>query len=137
MYIMYFNVSICFKMGSLYSYCGIITKLVYRPELSRIAGFCTYSNKFFRGGGGRTPMSYSGFSFVLMNENTSVHQIIYNWTTSCTYKQYLTLTMKQYNSEMARNRGITWRYINAMVNAILSIPQTPPPFQAELFEAVV
>ena len=29
MYIMCFNVSICFKMGSLYSYCGIITKLVY------------------------------------------------------------------------------------------------------------
>ena len=27
-YIMCFNVSICFKMGSLYSYCGIITKLV-------------------------------------------------------------------------------------------------------------
>ena len=45
MYIMCFNVSICFKMGSLYSYCDIITKLVYPPELSRIAGFCTNSNK--------------------------------------------------------------------------------------------
>ena len=41
---MRFNVSICFKMDSLYSYCGII--------LSRIAGFCTNSNKNFRGGGG-------------------------------------------------------------------------------------
>ena len=29
--------------------------------------------------------------------------------------------MKQYNNEMARNRGITLRYVNAMVNAILSI----------------
>ena len=43
MYIMCFNVSICFKMGSLYSYCDVITKLVYPPELSRIAGFCTNS----------------------------------------------------------------------------------------------
>ena len=51
MYIMYlnFNVSICFKMGSLYSYCGIIIKLVCPPELSRIAGFCTNSNKNFLG----------------------------------------------------------------------------------------
>ena len=39
MYILCFNVSICFKMGSLYSYGGIITKLVYPPELSRIADF--------------------------------------------------------------------------------------------------
>ena len=30
MYIMCFNVSICLKMGSLYSYCN---KLVYPPEL--------------------------------------------------------------------------------------------------------
>ena len=29
--------------------------------------------------------------------------------------------MKQYNNEMARNRVITLRYVNAMVNAILSI----------------
>ena len=49
MYVMCFNVSIHFKMGSLYSYCDIITKLVYPPELSRIAGFCTYSNKNFLG----------------------------------------------------------------------------------------
>ena len=54
MYNMCFNVSICFKMGSLYSYCDIITKLVYSPELSRIAGFCTNSNKFFLGDWGRT-----------------------------------------------------------------------------------
>ena len=55
MYIMYFNVSICFKMGSLYSYCGIITQLVYPPELSRIAGFCTSSNNFFLGEDPQTP----------------------------------------------------------------------------------
>ena len=48
MYVMCFNVSICFKMDSLYSYCEIITKLVYPPELSRIAGFCTNSNKIFQ-----------------------------------------------------------------------------------------
>ena len=47
MYIMCFNVSICFKIGNLYSYCDIITKLVYPPELFRIAGFCTYSYNFF------------------------------------------------------------------------------------------
>ena len=29
--------------------------------------------------------------------------------------------LKQYNNEMARNRVITLRYVNAMVNAILSI----------------
>ena len=52
MYIMCFNVSICFKKGSLYSYYDIITKLVYPPKLSRIAGFCTNSNKIFLG---RTP----------------------------------------------------------------------------------
>ena len=49
MYVMFFNVSICFKIGSLYSYCGIITKLVYPPELSRIAGICINSNKHFLG----------------------------------------------------------------------------------------
>ena len=49
---MCFNVSICFKMGSLYSHCDMITKLVYPPKLSRIAGFCTISIKFFSGGGG-------------------------------------------------------------------------------------
>ena len=43
MYIICFNISICFKIGSLYSYCDVITKLVYPPELSRIAGFCTNS----------------------------------------------------------------------------------------------
>ena len=51
------NVSICFKMGSLYFYCGIITKLVYFPELSRIAEFCTNSNKIFLGSTPRTPLS--------------------------------------------------------------------------------
>ena len=34
-------------MGSLYSYCDMITKLVYPPELSRIAGFCINSIKTF------------------------------------------------------------------------------------------
>ena len=55
MYIMFFNVSICFKMGSLYSYCDIINKLVYPPELSRITGFCTISNKNFARGGPPDP----------------------------------------------------------------------------------
>ena len=55
MYIMYYNVSICFKMDSLDSYCGIITKLVYPPELSRIAGFCTNSNTIFLGEDPQTP----------------------------------------------------------------------------------
>ena len=56
-HIMWFNVSICFKMGSLYSYYGIITKLVYPPELSRITGFCTNSNKIFLGEDTQTPLS--------------------------------------------------------------------------------
>ena len=54
---MCFNVIICFKMGSLYSYCDIITKLVYPPELSRIAGFCANSNKNFLGEGPQTLIS--------------------------------------------------------------------------------
>ena len=50
MHIMCFNASICFKIGSLYSYCDLIdNKLVYPPELSRINGFCTNSNKIFLG----------------------------------------------------------------------------------------
>ena len=57
MYIMCFRVSIRFKMGILYCYCGIITRLVYPAELSRIAGFCTNSNKKFSGGGPQTPLS--------------------------------------------------------------------------------
>ena len=47
---MCFNVSIRFKMGSLLLWYN--NKLVYPPELSRIAGFCTNSNKIFWG---RTP----------------------------------------------------------------------------------
>ena len=47
---MCFNVSICFKMGSLLLWYN--NKLVYPPELSRITGFCTNSNKNFWG---RTP----------------------------------------------------------------------------------
>ena len=65
MYIMCFNVSVCFKMGSLYSYCGIITKLVYPPELSRIAGFCTNSNKKFLGGTPRPPFQPELFEAIL------------------------------------------------------------------------
>ena len=57
MYIMCFKVSIRFKMGILYCYCGIITRLVYPAELSRIAGFCTNSNKKISGGGPQTPLS--------------------------------------------------------------------------------
>ena len=49
MYILCFNVSICFKMGYLYSNCDIITKLVYPPELQ---DFVLILLKFFRG---RTP----------------------------------------------------------------------------------
>ena len=51
MCILCFNVSICFKMVSLFSYCDIITKLVNPPELTRIVGFCTNSiNNFSLGG---------------------------------------------------------------------------------------
>ena len=64
MYIMCFNVSICFKMGSLYSYYDIITKLVYPPELSRIAGFCTNSNKIFLGEDPQTPLQAELFETV-------------------------------------------------------------------------
>ena len=64
MYIMCFNVSICFKMGSLYSYCDIITKLVYPPELSRIAGFCTNSNKIFLREDPQTPLQAELFETV-------------------------------------------------------------------------
>ena len=65
MYSMCFNVSICFKMDSLNSYCDIITKLVYPPELSRIAGFCTNSNKNFMGEDPRTPFQAKLFEAVL------------------------------------------------------------------------
>ena len=65
MYIMCFNVSICFKMGSLYSYCDILTKLVYPPELSRIAGQCTNSNKNFLGEDTQTPFQAELFEAVL------------------------------------------------------------------------
>ena len=65
MYIMCFNVSICFKMGSLYSYCGIITKLVYPPELSRIEGFCTNSNKKFLGEDPHFPFQAELFEVIL------------------------------------------------------------------------
>ena len=64
MYIMCFNVSICFKTVSLYSYCDIITKLLYPPELSRIAGFCTNSNKFFLGEEPQTPFQAELFEAV-------------------------------------------------------------------------
>ena len=62
--IMCFNVSICFKMGSLYSYCDIITKLVYPQELSRIAGFCTNSNKNFLGEDPKPPFQAELFEAV-------------------------------------------------------------------------
>ena len=52
-------------MGSLYSYCDIITKLVYPPELSRIAGFCTNSNKYFLGEDPRPPFQAELFETVL------------------------------------------------------------------------
>ena len=73
MYIMCFNVSICFKMGSLYSYCGIITKLVYPRELSRIAGFCTYSNKIFLGADPQTPLFKQNYLRLYYNHNTAFH----------------------------------------------------------------
>ena len=69
MYIMCFNVSICFKMGSLYSYCGIITELVYPPELSRIAGFCT--NKNFLGGGPPDPPFKQNYMRLYYNHDTA------------------------------------------------------------------
>ena len=72
---MYFNVSICFKMGSLYSYCGIITKLVYPPELSRIAGFCTNSNEIFLGEDPRPPPPLSS-RIVWCCSITIIQQII-------------------------------------------------------------
>ena len=61
---MCFNVSICFKMGILYSYCDIIYKLVYPPELSRIAGFCTNCNKIFLGEDPHTPFQAELFEPV-------------------------------------------------------------------------
>ena len=74
MYIICFNVSICFKMGSLYSYCGIITKLVYPPELSRFAGFCTNSNTIFLGKDPQTPLSSRiGWDCIISNNNTANH----------------------------------------------------------------
>ena len=68
------NVSICFKMGSLYSYCGIITKLVYLQELSRIAGFCTNSNTIFLGEDLQTPLSSRiAWGCIISNHNTANH----------------------------------------------------------------
>ena len=65
MYIMCFNVSICFKIDSLFSYGDIITKLVYPPELSRIAGFCSNSNKNFLGEDPKPPFQAELFEAVL------------------------------------------------------------------------
>ena len=73
MYIMCFNVSICFKMGSLYSYCDIITELVYPPELSRSAGFCTNSKKKFSGGGPPHPPFQQNCLRLYYNHNTANH----------------------------------------------------------------
>ena len=70
MYIMCFNVSICFKLGSLYSYCDIITRLVYPPELSRIAGFCTNFNKIFLGST-PDPLSSRIIWGCIINHNTA------------------------------------------------------------------
>ena len=70
MHFMCFNISICFKMGSLYSYCGIITKLVYPPELSRIAGFCTNSNKTFLG---EDPSFKENYLRLYYNHHTAIH----------------------------------------------------------------
>ena len=50
-------------MGSLYSYCGIITKLVYPPELPRIVGFWTNSNNFFLGEDPQTPPPFQAELF--------------------------------------------------------------------------
>ena len=55
MYILCSHVSICLKMGSLYSYCDINNKLVYPSELSRIAGFLTQLYWDLSGGGPHTP----------------------------------------------------------------------------------
>ena len=60
-------------MGSLYSYCGIITKLVYPPELSRIAGFCTNSNKIFWGRTRRPPFQAEIYIRRYYNYNTANH----------------------------------------------------------------
>ena len=60
-------------MGSLYSYCGIITKLVYPPELSRIAGFCPNSNKKFSGGGPPDPPFKQNCLRLYYNHNTANH----------------------------------------------------------------
>ena len=51
MFILCFNVLICFKMGSFYSYCDMITKLVYPLELQDSVLILL---KFF-GGGPQTP----------------------------------------------------------------------------------
>ena len=58
-------------MGSLYSYCDLITKLVYPPELSRIAGFCTNSNKKFSGGGPPDPPFKQNCLRLFYNHNTA------------------------------------------------------------------
>ena len=73
LYIMCFNVSICFKMGSLCCYCGIITKLVYPQEFSRIAGFCTNSNENFSGGGPPDPPFKQDYLMLYYNHNTANH----------------------------------------------------------------
>ena len=65
MYIMCFNVHVSIGLKCLYSYCDIITKLVYPPELSRIAGFCTSSNNFFLGEDPQTPFQSELFEAVL------------------------------------------------------------------------
>ena len=74
MYVMCFNVSVCFKMGSLYSYCDIITSyiVVYPLELSRIAGFCINSNKIFLGEDPRPPIKQNCLS-LYYNHITAIH----------------------------------------------------------------
>ena len=61
-------------MGNLYSYYGIITKLlVYPPELSRIKGFCTNSNKKISRGGPPDPPFKQNCLRLYYNHNTENH----------------------------------------------------------------
>ena len=72
MYIQCFNVSICFKMGSLYSYCDIITNLVSQQNCLELQNFVLNLLKCFWG---RTPhpsFNHSCF-WMYYNHHTANH----------------------------------------------------------------
>ena len=70
MYIMYFNVSIFFKMGILYSYCDIITSWCTPQNCLELQDFVLILIKFSGGGPPDPPFKQNCLS-LYYNHNTA------------------------------------------------------------------